>query len=300
MPLVKRRGLYETGRVVYLPPGEISVDPAHTRRETEPNAMRELSASIAKYGVLQPLSVRRAPQGGGFELISGERRLRAAKFLQLKEVPCIVLDVGEETSAALVLVENIQRHDMDFIEEARAIERLRTLYSYSQEEVARMIGRTQSAVANKLRLLRLPPELLLAVRDAGLTERHARALLRLPDERAMAEAITRMISDDMNVARAEEYIDRKLSAAAPPNPPEAAEITALPEIPAQPEISARTSPSLTLRLRDHRFYLNSIARGAEIMRRAGHRVTVETAETDETVTVTVTIAAPKKIMETQV
>jgi ParB family chromosome partitioning protein len=275
MPLVKKRGLFETSRVVYLPTGEITLDPKNARREPDPDAMRELTASISKYGVLQPLTVRRRnpdSTGTGFELISGDRRLRAAKMIGLREVPCIVLDVGEEESAALVIVENIQRRDLDFIEEARALERLRALYGYSQEETARLVGRSQSAVANKLRILRLPAELLRALRDAGLTERHARALLRLPSERDMAAAVSRMIAEDMNVARAEEFIEQMLSGAA--EKPE--------------EARARKTPAVLLR--DHRLYINTIERGAETMRRSGHEVSITSDETDERVVLTVTIA----------
>ncbi|MDR3278184.1 MAG: ParB/RepB/Spo0J family partition protein, partial [Oscillospiraceae bacterium] len=136
MQLIKKRGLFEASRVVYLPMGDISLNPGTPRRDSPPGTMRDLAASIAKYGILQPLSVRRS--GGGYELISGERRLRGAMLAGLREVPCIILDVGEQESAALVLVENLQRRDLDFVEEARALARLRGLYGYSQEETARL------------------------------------------------------------------------------------------------------------------------------------------------------------------
>ncbi|MDR0839070.1 MAG: ParB/RepB/Spo0J family partition protein [Oscillospiraceae bacterium] len=273
MQLTKKRGLYDSGRVVYLAAESISVNPATSRRTADPGAMRELSASIAKYGVLQPLTVRR--EGRGYELVSGERRLCAAKLAGVRDVPCIVLDVGEEQSAAIVLVENLQRRDLDFLEEARALDRLRELYNYSQEEIARLVGRSQPAVANKLRLLKLPPELLYAVRAAGLTERHARALLRLPTEQAMASALGRMIADDMNVSQAEEYIEEQLGVprAAPPEP--------VPEkIPARPVIMVK----------DYRFFVNSVERGAEIMRKNGLAVSLEKTEDDATLTITVTVA----------
>jgi ParB family chromosome partitioning protein len=274
---MKKKGLFETSRVVYVSVSEIFADPNFARREPDLNSMKELSASIRKYGILQPLAVRRR-DGGGFELISGDRRLRAAKLLEMQKVPCIILDVGEEASAALVIVENIQRRDMDFIEEARALERLRALYGYSQEELARMIGRSQSAVANKLRLLRLPPELLRAMRDAGLTERHARALLRLPNERVMAAAVADMIAQDMNVARAEEHIDALLS-------PDADEPKTPPEPAREPVIL----------LRDHRFFVNSIERGAETMRKSGFDVEVSSREEAGSVTVTARISrAPRR------
>jgi ParB family chromosome partitioning protein len=275
MLLTKKRGLYEAGRVVYIALTDISVNPAQTRREAEPGAMRELSASIAKYGILQPLSVRR--NNGGFELVSGERRLRAAKLAGLRDAPCIVLDVGEEESAAIVLVENLQRRDLDFIEEARALERLRSKFNYTQEEVARLVGRSQPAVANKLRLLKLPEELLFAVRESGLGERHARALLRLNDDALAARALARMIAEDMNVCRAEEYVEELLR---PPLPK-----ATVPEPPPTPKAP-------TILVKDYRFYVNSIERGAETMRKSGITVEIARAETDGEVVMTVRV--PKR------
>lgn len=274
MLLTKKRGLYEASRVVHLALSDITINPMQSRRDAEPNALRELSASIGKYGILQPLSVRR--RDGSYELVSGERRLRAARLAGLREAPCIVLDVGEETSAAIVLVENLQRRDLDFVEEAHALEKLRSRFEYTQEEVARLVGRSQSAVANKLRLLRLPPELLLALREAGLGERHARALLRLGDDNAAAHALARMIAEDMNVARAEEYVEALIHPPAPPPPP--------PE--PEPEPPRREAVII---IKDYRFYINSIERGAETMRRSGVAVTVARDETEREIVLTVRI-----------
>ncbi|MDR2420839.1 MAG: ParB/RepB/Spo0J family partition protein [Oscillospiraceae bacterium] len=283
MRLIKKRGLYEAGRVVYIPTGEIAVNPAGSRRSGNPSALMELSASISKYGILQPLTVRRLGPGEGFELVTGERRLRAAKLAGLRDAPCIVLNVGEEESAAIVLVENLQRRDLDFIEEARALDRLRELYGYSQEEIARLVGRSQPAVANKLRLLKLPPELLFAARDSGLTERHARALLRLPTERAMADALGRMIADDMTVAEAEEYVEDALQGGGARAPAEARALreAAAPPPPKQPEP--------VILVRDYRFFVNSVERGAETMRRNGASVRLERREDENELVLTVFI-----------
>ena len=283
MLLTKKRGLYEAGRVTYIELEDISVPATHSRRDTDPSAMRELSASVAKYGILQPLSVRRS--GNDFELVSGERRLRAAKLAGLRTAPCIVLDVGEEASAAIVLVENLQRRDLDFIEEAYALERLRSKFDYTQEEVARLVGRSQPAVANKLRLLKLPDELLFAVREAGLGERHARALLRFGDETAAAHALARMIAEDMNVSRAETYVDEllnpTLTAAAPP--PSAAPEPDLRAI----EAVAPKEPLLVIR--DFRFFVNTVERGAETMRKSGFAVNVSRSETDSEVVMVIRV-----------
>ena len=180
MPLLRRKGLYETGRVIYLHPDVLHPNPNQPRKRFSPDGLEELAASIREHGVLQPLTVRKVD--GSFELVSGERRLRAARMAGLSEVPCIVIDVDGVCSSLLALVENLQRRDLDFLEEAMALDRLIHTYDLSQEEAARRIGKSQSAVANKLRLLKLSPRLLDRLRQNGLTERHARALLRLETE----------------------------------------------------------------------------------------------------------------------
>jgi ParB family chromosome partitioning protein len=265
MQLIKKRGLFEASRVVYLPVAKIAPNPDMPRRETPPGAMRELTGSVSRYGVLQPLSVRRC--GNGYELISGERRFRAAQLAGLREVPCIVMEVGEQESAALVLVENLQRRDLHYIEEARALERLRRMYGYSQEETARLVGRSQSAVANKLRLLKLPQEILTTLRESGLTERHARSLLRLHDEREMTDALQRMIEGGMNVARAEAYVDELLGTSAPEPPPEPS-----PEPPPPPEPDSPPKRRIE-GIKDIRFFINTVERGVILMRQNGVNVT---------------------------
>ena len=130
--------------------------------------------------MLNPLTVRL--RDGRYELVAGERRLRAARLAGLCDVPCILLDVSLEDASLIALVENLQRRDLDFIEEANGLSQLIKLFGMSQEEAARRIGKSQSAVANKLRLLKLPDDVLRSLRDNGLTERHGRALLRLQDE----------------------------------------------------------------------------------------------------------------------
>jgi ParB family chromosome partitioning protein len=274
MLLSKKRGLYETNKVVYLALDAIAPSVRRAARSHDARAMRDLTQSIEKYGVLQPLTVRRADSG--YELISGERRLIASRSARLDKVPCIVLDVDERESDALMLVENVQRRGLDFVEEAHALAKLREHYGYSQETLAQLVGLSQPAVANKLRLLRLPSELLLTVRDAGLSERHARALLRLPDEREMAAALTQMLAEDMTVAQAEELVDRVLTGEPEPVP--------------EPTPEPPTPRGMTLIVRDYRFYVNSIERGAETMRRSGIAVDIDRADDEKQVTMTVRIA----------
>ena len=170
---LQRKGEFLSTRVQYIPLGRIRPNPQQPRRSFDEEGLAELAASIRSCGILQPLTVRRA--GDGYELVAGERRLRAARIAGLREVPCLVAQVGEEDSALLALMENLQRRDLDCWEEAQAIARLISRYGLSQEEAARRLGRAQPTVANKLRLLRLPEDVRALLRENGLTERHARA-----------------------------------------------------------------------------------------------------------------------------
>ena len=174
------------GRVMLIPVDALRPNPAQPRGVFDPEGLQALADSIRQYGVLQPLSVRLTEDGP--ELIAGERRLRAARLAGLRTVPCLPVGADEEASAMLALIENIQRRDLDFWEQAQGIARLMHRFSITQEQAARRLGMSQSAVANKLRILRLPEDVLQQLRDAGLGERHARALLRLPDESAQRRA----------------------------------------------------------------------------------------------------------------
>ena len=210
MQCQKLKTYMETGRVMFLPARSIRPNPAQPRKVFREEALQELADSIRQHGILQPLSVRRV--GNVYELIAGERRLRSAQLAGLTDVPCIVMNMDDRESGMAAMVENLQRQDLDFVEEARGISRLMDQWQMSQEQVARLLGKSQSAVANKLRLLRHSPEVLQALRDAGLTERHGRALLRLPLEEEKLEAITVISQQGMNVARTERYVQELLTA----------------------------------------------------------------------------------------
>ena len=201
------------GRIVrnvsYVPVEEIVPGPLQPRQHFSREGLEELRDSIIQHGVLQPLTVRQ--KGERFELIAGERRLRAAKMAGLYEVPCIVMDVDMEKSGIIALIENIQRRDLDFIEEAEGILQLTRLFGLSQEQVARRLGKSQSAVANKLRILRHSREVLDALRQQELTERHARALLKLTTEPEKLEALAYIGQNMLSVAATERYIEALLS-----------------------------------------------------------------------------------------
>ena len=209
MQCQKLKTYMETGRVVFLPAKAIVPNPAQPRKVFREDALGELTESIRQHGILQPLSVRRT--GTGYELIAGERRLRAGIQAGLTEIPCIVMRMNEQESAMTALVENLQRQDLDFVEEARGIDLLLRQWNMSQEQVARLLGKSQSAVANKLRLLRHSVQVLEALRQAELTERHARALLKLPTEYEKMQAIAVIARQNMSVARTEQYIESLLS-----------------------------------------------------------------------------------------
>lgn len=209
MQCQKLKTYMETGRVVFLPAQSIQPNPAQPRKVFAAGALDELAESIRQHGILQPLSVRR--RDNVYELISGERRLRAAQLAGVTDIPCILMRMDDLESGMAALVENLQRQDLDFIEEAQGIRCLLDRFDMSQEQAARLLGKSQSAVANKLRLLRHSPAVLEALREAGLTERHARALLRLPDEASVLAAIQEIARQNMSVARTERYIESLLS-----------------------------------------------------------------------------------------
>lgn len=205
MQCEKLKTYMETGRVIFLPARSIQPNPSQPRTVFREEALQELCESIRRHGILQPLSVRRV--GANYELIAGERRLRAGIMAGLTEIPCIVMNMNDQESGMVALVENLQRQDLDFIEEARGISRLMDNWSMSQEQAARVLGKSQSAIANKLRLLRHSAPVLEALRQAELTERHARALLKLRSEEEKLQAIEYIARCGLSVARTEQYID---------------------------------------------------------------------------------------------
>lgn len=265
MILTKPR-LGRTG-VIQLPVDEIDPNPNQPRREFDEKALAELAASIAEYGVISPLAVRL--HFGRYQLVAGERRLRAARLAGLKKVPCMVLDVDMEESSLLAMVENLQRQDLGFVEEARGIANIMHMYALSQEECARRLGRSQSAVANKLRLLKLPEDILSALTESGLTERHGRALLRLPDDAARRAALEHIAAEGLNVAQTDRYIDSLLA-------------------PEEPKRGRRRA----FILKDVRVFLNSLTHSLDVMKQGGIDAAFRKEETDDELIVTISI--PKK------
>lgn len=265
----KPRGLLENGRILYLPIRQIRPNPAQPRKIFEPEGLRELAASIEQYGILQPLTVRR--RGAEYELVAGERRLRAAKLAGCTDVPCILLAVDEEQSGMVALVENLQRRDLDYIEEAEGLARLMRQYGLNQEQAAARVGKSQSAVANKLRLLRHSPEVRAKLREHCLSERHARALLRLSTDAERLEVLEAVVRQQMNVAKTEAYIDAYLKK----------------QLAQEPKRGMRK-----LIVRDVRLFLNSVNHSLDLVRGAGINAQAQQEETDNEIVLTIRL--PKR------
>ncbi len=274
---MKTPSLLDSRKIVSLPVGAIKPNPRQPRRHFDPEELRELGESIRQYGILQPLTVRKTGPTT-FELVAGERRLRAAVLAGMDTVPCILLNVDAEQSGLLALVENLQRKDLDFIEEAEGIRSLIRSYGMSQEEAARCISKSQSAVANKLRILKLPPELLEKLRAAGLTERHARALLRLEEPEAQWKALEAVIAGNLTVAKTEELVDAMLRRDAE-----------------RREKKKRKTPVVVLK--DVRIFLNTVTRGLSMMNRSGVRAVCERADTDSELVLTIRIPRREGVSE---
>lgn len=235
----------EVGKIFDISVADIRTNPCQPRKFFAPDKLTGLAQSISKDGIIQPLSVRRV--GGGFELISGERRLRAAKMAGMLTVPCIVINADNRRSAVMSLIENIQRAQLGFFEEAQALERLIRLYGLTQEELAARLGLAQSTVANKLRLLRLSKEEQDIILDTGLTERHARALLRIGDTDGRKEVLLKAVKGGWTVTQLEGYIKRQEEKA----------------------LRERNIRKGAVMLRDVRMFFNTVNKAVEVMRLAG-------------------------------
>ena len=235
----------DVGRILSIPISQVVPNPDQPRKRFDDDALRALSASIAENGLLQPVTVR-ARGDGSFELIAGERRLEATRLLGRREIAAIVVDASPGKSAELALIENIQRADLSPFEQADAFRRLREEHGCTQEEIARKMGLSQSAVANKLRLLGLDGNVRRVCEENGLSERHARALLRL-DGRLRLEAARSIARRNLNVQQAEQYIEGLLRDRSPRFPRKA-------------------------ELRDARLFINTVEKAVSSIRRMGIQV----------------------------
>ncbi len=267
MQALRNRPGLRRGTILYLSTDELLPNPVQPRRRFDDEGLAELCESIRCYGILNPLTVRL--RGGRYELVAGERRLRAAKMAGLREVPCLPVEANMEDASLLALVENLQRQDLDFIEEAAGIRQLILLFGMSQEEAARRLGKSQSAVANKLRLLRLPPDVLESLRENGLSERHGRALLRLQDAERQRAALAVILEKGLSVAATDAYIEQLLNAPAP--------------------AKTDSAPRRTFVLKDVRVFLNTLSRSIELMKQGGIEAGMRRQETPDALILTISI-----------
>lgn len=234
-------------KILEIPTIKIRPNRTQPRKIFEEHELRALAKSIAQNGILQPLTVRRI-NSGEFELIAGERRLRASVMAGLTKVPCIEVKCTDKESAVFALIENLQRRDLGMFEEAKGISRLIRRYGLTQEQAAKQLGKQQSTIANKLRLLRLGFEEQDWIVQAGLSERHARALLRIEDTELRKEALSKMISENLNVSQSEEMISQLLS---------------------QNTLPEKKEGKRKIVVRDVRIFLNTINKAVDTMRLAG-------------------------------
>jgi ParB family transcriptional regulator, chromosome partitioning protein len=252
-------------QVVFLPAEALRPNPHQPRRIFDSAALDMLAESVRQYGVLQPLTVRKISDG--WEIIAGERRLRAAKQAGLTRVPCLIAQADDRESALLALVENLQREDLHYLEEASAIAAYIKRTGLSQEEAAAQMGRSPSAIANKLRLLRLSPDCAALLLKYGLSERHARALLRLDDESERLRILRHIAGAGLNVSQTEACIEKRL------------------------RFLEKTQPTgrRTYIIKDVRLFLNSMERGLKLIREAGIPAEGTREETEDSILLTIRI-----------
>ena len=251
-------------------------NPNQPRKTFDDESIAELAQSIRQVGLIQPLVVRR--QGDVYELIAGERRLRAIKLLELERVTCIVQnDIVDESSAMMALIENLQRENLNFFEEAQCYSDLIDTYSLTQEALAEKLGKSQSSIANKLRVLKLPPAVKEAMTDAGLTERHARALLRIADENEQLAIIKEVKDKGMSVKETEQRVEKQLN-----------------KLYDERKDGAKPRPVMLRMIKDYRLFMNSINSAVEQLRYAGLIVDVRQADRDDGVDISISVTRPQQ------
>ena len=260
----------DDNKVLLIPTISIRPNKTQPRKIFEHDELKSLSQSIVINGILQPLCVRRI-NSTEFELIAGERRLRAAIMAGITKVPCVIVKCTDRESAVYALIENIQRKDLGMFEQARGIARLIRKYGLTQEQAATQLGKKQSTIANKLRLLRLTFEEQEWISSASLSERHARALLRIDDELLRREVLSRVISESMNVNQTEAFVTDVLMRNS---------VNILKE---------EKKPQKKVVVKDVRIFVNTINKAVDTMRLSGINATSSKSETDEYIEYTVKI-----------
>lgn len=233
-------------------------NPYQPRKQFKSEDLLSLAESIKENGILQPLLARRINNSDYYEIIAGERRLRAAILANLATVPCLIVDCDYEESAVYSIIENIQRSDLSFFEEAQAISQMQNHFGMTQEQIAKRLGKSQSALSNKLRLLKLPADVRYFIEKEGLTERHARALLKLESEKQMWTALNLIKDKGWNVQQTEEYINSVTNKAVKPHKNNIVKI-----------------------FKDVRIFVNTVNKAINTMKEAGIPAESNKTETDD-------------------
>lgn len=249
--------------ISYIPIEMIRPNQYQPRKFISQASLEELSESIKNYGVIQPITLRKI-SNDTYELVSGERRLRASQIAGLKEVPAIVIDIIDEDSAILALLENLQREDLNFLEEAEGYYNLIQDHNLTQEELARRLSKSQSTIANKLRLLKLSEKVRNIIIKYNLTERHARALLKLPDEETQLIILEQVVKKELNVKQAEALIEKYIMDHSTTNDPKESH-----------------KQSIKKALKDLRIYINTFKQAVDLMNKSGIKASLEQHDSDD-------------------
>ena len=244
------------GSILLIPTEDIIPNPNQPRKVFSKNELESLASSIKNNGIIQPLIIRKNSEDK-YELISGERRLRAAESVGLETVPCVLMAVNESDSALFAIIENIQRDNLNFFEEAESVYRLMTEFNMSQDEVSKRLGRSQSFLSNKIRLLKLSEDLRSVILENSLTERHARALLRLDGDVERLKALLYIIEKNLNVNETDRYIESLIK-----------------------PVTEKTKPRFK-KLKDIKIFINTINHAVDTMRNAGIKAVSQENETSD-------------------
>lgn len=263
----------EQRNIQYIHIDYIRPNPYQPRKQFNKAALEELCESIKQYGILQPINVRKI-SNNHYELVAGERRLRAATMAGLKEVPAIVVKADDDDSAVIALIENLQREDLNYLEEADGYNNLLTDHGFTQEELAIKIGKSQSTIANKIRLLKLSPLVKKILMDNNLTERHARALLKLHDEQLQLKVLKRVCENGLNVKKTEELVERAIDKFTKTTP----------------DVKP-VEKKMTKAIKDIRIFVNTIRQAIDLMKKSG--VNAKAAQLDRGEYIEFIVRVPK-------
>ncbi|MCX8128994.1 MAG: nucleoid occlusion protein [Clostridia bacterium] len=263
----------EQKNITYVNIDGIRPNPYQPRKQFNKASLEELCESIKQYGVIQPINVRKI-SSNTYELVAGERRLRAATMAGLKEIPAIIVNVDDNNSAVIALIENLQREDLSYMEEAEGYNNLIIEHNFTQEELAQKIGKSQSTIANKIRLLKLPPLVKKIIADNNLTERHARSLLKLHDEQLQLKVLKHVCEKGLNVKKTEDLVERAI------------------ERYTREGREKNSEKKCTKAIKDIRIFVNTIRQAIELMKKSG--VSAKAAQIDRGEYIEFIVRIPKK------